>query len=166
MVTTRTPSVSGAEMVAEKRNADMIFPIYPALFRNDGGCLNLDLGAILDKGNDLHGGHGREVPADDLAIHLADGFQEGDDILKCLAPLLDEVVAFDLAGSIPADLTADEHHAAGCRHAIGIADRLGPAFRLQDGVHRWSPDERSVRRGYHPAMQTIDGCLVKWRRRG
>ena len=66
--------------------------------------------------------------------------KDGDDILQCLAHLLDKVVAFEFAGGIPADMAADEHRAARRRYAIGIADRIGPAFRLQDLMHRWSPD--------------------------
>ena len=61
------------------------------------------------------------------------------DVLQCLPYLADEVVGLELALGVPADLPADEHETPACRDAVGIADRLGPALRLEDGVHAGPP---------------------------
>src|SRR5262245_61354149 len=106
--------------------------------------------------------------ADDLAIGLADAFQiarifllvgeipghrgdvmrlaagrthDGNDILQRLLDLPDEIVGFELALAVPADLAADEYQPPLRLDAVGVADRSGPALRLQDRVHASSPDD-------------------------
>ena len=119
--------------------------------------------------DDLHRRHGREMPADDVSIDMADAFeiadillpigkvpchggdmlglgsghgQHIDDVLQRLPDLLYKIVRFELALCIPTDLAADENLAARRGNAVGVADRLGPSLRLQDRVHWFSPDFR------------------------
>src|SRR5690606_5338468 len=106
--------------------------------RNHCGDLDLDLGAVFDKVCHLHRRHGREMPADDLPVVLADfgirrhifllvghvpghahnvfgtraAFGEnGHDVLQRLAHLARKVVGFELLVAVPAHLSAYEQQA-------------------------------------------------------
>ena len=60
-----------APMVGLTRSPPRLGSERSRLWRQHGGCLDLDLGPLLDEGNDLHQRHGRKVPADDAAIDLS-----------------------------------------------------------------------------------------------
>src|ERR1700738_2494002 len=103
--------------------------------RYDGHCLNLDLGAILHQGHDLHHGHRGKVAPHDLAIDPSDALeiaeivllvrqlpchrhemcrlgaglgQHVDDVLQRLPDLTDEIVGFEPTLPVPANLPADK----------------------------------------------------------
>src|SRR5258708_123690 len=121
------------------------------------GRLDLDLGTVLDKGDDLHQCHRREMATDNLAPATADLRQtrevfafvndipshagdmlrlgvrrreHGDGIAQRLLELTQEIIGRESLLGGPADLSRDENEAATPGHSIRIALRLRPAGRV------------------------------------
>jgi hypothetical protein len=100
------------------------------------GAHDLAVGAA-----DFAGGGAVLVAVNDVPRHArhvarlgARSGEDGDDVVERLAGLGGEVVALELAARVPANLAGHEHQATLGGHAIGVAARLRPAFRLHD-VH-------------------------------
>src|SRR4029453_19401858 len=55
---------------------------------------------------------------------------------KCLPDLADEVVGFELAVRVPADLASHRDHDPACRNAVDIAPRKRPTRRLQNFIRQ------------------------------
>src|SRR5260221_14451249 len=127
------------------------------LVGDEGGGLDLDLGAVLDQRDDLDQRHRRKVPAEDVAPGAADRRQAGEvlalvrdvpghegDMLRPragrrehgngvaqgLPELTDQIVRREELRLGPADLAGDEDEAAAPADSLGIALRLRPTRRV------------------------------------
>ena len=125
------------------------------------GCLDLDLGAVLDQGDHLHQRHRREIPAQVFAIDppqiletvqigalvgdiprhpgqmLGPGAglgQNRDDIGQRLIDLAQEIVGFELLRGVPADQPPQEDHPPPRGDAVRVARRGFPGLRMKDLV--------------------------------
>lgn len=120
-------------------------------------CLDFDLGTVFDKCRDLDERHGREMPANHLAVGFADlakaseilvlvrdipskthdapgsrtGLsQYGDDVGQGLPDLDNKIIALELLLTVPADLARHADQSSFGNHAVGEALGAPPVFRV------------------------------------
>src|SRR5206468_8144039 len=75
----------------------------------------------------------------DVLWPRAAGTHHRIDVLQGLTDLIHQIVGFELALFVPADLACDEDHLAAGGDAVRVTARLGPTGRLQGLKHFLTP---------------------------